>query len=321
MKFPPHLDFRYLKRTLTIAQVLADQGWISRFRTRGSYLIGPCPIHQGDNPNAFRVHQERNIWRCFTGCDDGGDLVKLACRICGSFRAAAIYLASLAPAPQPDLIPLRAQQRDQLPFRPFTKRLRLDPHSPFLRRKRIREQIAKRFQVGQFHGKGMLEGCLAVRLFDPHAKPIGYAGRRLDQEQADLHGKWKFPPRLPKETLLYGYHQAEALSGSGAVLVECPWGVLRLQQLHIPAIALLGTHMSAHQKDLLSQLPSIVILMDGDKAGSKAAYSIRHRISQARIVELPDGFDPDDLEDQQLIKVGHHLASRPGSTSHSSNLF
>ncbi len=100
---PSHLDFRHLKRTVAIEQVLDDNGWLGLLRRRGAQLVGPCPIHQGDNPNAFLVHPSKKIWRCFTGCNAGGDLVELARRLKGgSYSDAAAYLATLVGTPMPD---------------------------------------------------------------------------------------------------------------------------------------------------------------------------------------------------------------------------
>ncbi len=298
---PPHLDFRRLKRTVAIEQVLADKGLIDQLRRRGPSFVGPCPIHQGDNVNAFVVNSTKNIWHCFTGCNAGGDVVELVRRLeSGSYRAAAFYLASLEGAPAPDWVMAPARPR---PFRPFTRRLSLDPTTPFLQHKQIRPQTARRFEVGAFYGRGMLEGCVAVRLFDQRGLPLGYAGRRLDPELARIHGKWRFPWGMPRNTLLYGYHKAGPLVCRGVVLVECPWGVLRLAQLDIPAVALLGTHLSPVQQALLQDLPRVIVLMDGDKAGRTAAQVIHQRLPCTTVIDLPEGLDPDDLSDQRLAKI------------------
>lgn len=299
---PLHLDFRRLKRIVAIEQVLDDQGWLGQLKRRGHLLVGPCPIHRGDNPNAFVVHSTKKIWRCFTGCDAGGDLVKLVLRLRGgSYRDAAAYLATLAGTPTPSSILIMSTPSRA--FRPFARQLPLDPTTPFLRQKGIWPQIAKRFEVGAFHGRGMLAGCVAVRLFDPHGRPLGYAGRRLEPQQVTRFGKWRFPTGLPRNALLYGYHRAVHLSNNAVVLVECPWGVLRLAQLEIPAVALLGTHCSHAQQELLLHWSKVVLLMDGDKAGRNAAAVIRDRLPRSHVINLPEGTDPDDLNNQKLAKI------------------
>jgi len=303
---PARLDFGHLKRTVAVEQVLADKGWLERMRRRGPQIVGPCPIHRGDNPNAFVVDRDKNLWHCFTGCAGGGDVVELARRLSGgSYRLAASYLASLVGSPTPPLgtTPVSSPKAPPArPFRPFTKRLFLDPRTSWLEKKGIRPQVARRFQAGAFYGRGFLAGCVAVRLFDPEGRPLGYAGRRLDSEQARAWGKWKLPRGLPRNTLLYGYHQATRLRRCGGVLVECPWGVLRLAQLGIPAVALLGTHLSPVQRNLLHELPRVVVLMDGDKAGKKAARTVNKQLANTTVVHLPDGLDPDDLDDQTLAR-------------------
>jgi DNA primase len=297
---PSHLEFRLLKRAVSIEQVLADQGLLDRLRRRGAYWVGPCPLHAGDNPNAFVVHRERNLWRCFTVCRAGGDVVELARHLHnGSYRHAARYLARLAGSRATGgaggaLIATPAVP----PFRPFTRSLPLDPHAAFLTAKGILPQTALRFEVGAFHGRGMLAGSIAVRLHDPDGQPLGYAGRRLGDLQ---QGKWVLPPGLPRRRILYGYHRlAPDRRRWGLVVVECPWGVLRLAQLGFPAVALLGTQLCEPQLALLAAAPRVILLLDGDPAGRHAALDIRERLPRATIVDLPDGRDPDDLCNQEL---------------------
>jgi DNA primase len=305
MTIAAELDFRRLKRLVSIERVLAHYGLLAKLTRRSDRLVGPCPLHGGDNPGAFVVSQANNLWHCFTGCAAGGDVVDLICRLqqC-DHRRAAHYLAALAatapvrplPQPRPPARPRR--------FRPYTKRLPLDPNAGFLRDKGIGPAIASRFEVGAYHGRGMLAGCVAIRLHSSQGHVLGYAGRRLDPQHVAGRGKWTFPPGLPKSKLLYGYHQSwPLLQRRGVVLVECPWGVLRLAQLRVPAVALLGTGLSQAQRELLRALPRVVIMMDGDPAGTSAAASLRRRLPNSVVFELPEGNDPDDLADSQLLRV------------------
>ena len=140
----------------------------------------------------------------------------------------------------------------------------------------------------------MLQGCIGVRLHDADGAPLGYAGRRL---QPGDRGKWVFPPRLPKNQLLYGLHHLQA--AAQLVLVEGPWEVLRLTQLGIPAVALLGTQLSLHQAQLLCPWPHPVVLLDGDAAGHRAARRIARRLGTTPIL-LAGGVDPADLGDHEL---------------------
>ena len=94
---PPHLLFRSLKRRVSIEQLLQANGCLAAMKRRGDRLVGPCPLHQGDNPRAFVVSLPKNLWYCFTGCRAGGDVVELARRLLGlSYWETAQYLDSLA---------------------------------------------------------------------------------------------------------------------------------------------------------------------------------------------------------------------------------
>jgi DNA primase len=65
--------------------------------------------------------------------------------------------------------------------------------------------------------------------------------------------------------------------------------------------------MSPRQLALLSEVPRVVLLMDGDEAGRSAARAISQRSPVSVVVDLPDGLDPDDLSDHELAKLERHL--------------
>lgn len=304
----PQLDFNLLKQRVTIEQVLAVEGVLATLKRKGSRLVGPCPLHGGDNPRAFVVNLDTNTWYCFTRCGGGGDIVELVRRLGHpGYREAAIYLASLAGA-SPVGGPHRSRNvpSGSSDFRPFTRRLSLDPHAPILTGKGITPATVSRFESGTYHGRGFLEGCVGVRLHDPEGHPLGYAGRRLDARQASDLGKWKMPPRLPKSRLLYNVHRVGRALPEMLVVVEGPWSVMRLFQLGIPSVALLGLHLSEFQVRLLSEVPKVILMLDGDDAGRSATGHLADVLRpHARVKEvvLPAGLDPDDLSDAGLRDV------------------
>mgnify|MGYP002631884098 CR=1 FL=1 len=290
------LDFRRL-RQLPIEAVLAARG--IHLARRGVRRVGPCPIHGGDNPGAFVVHSGRNSWFCFTRCG-GGDVIDLVARIDGvGVGAAARHLAAVVD----DLPPTSPPARSGRVFQPFTRRLPLDPHCLWLRHKGIEPDTARRFEAGAWHGSGFLQGCVAVRLHDPDGKPLGYAGRRVDPVDVARQGKWKFPPGLPKRSLLYNLHRIGPLQGRAVVLVEGPWDALALAQVGVPALALLGVHLSVEQMGLLEQAGDVIVMLDGDLAGKAGAREIVQRLDGARRVDVPDGRDPGDLGERELRRL------------------
>ena len=284
-----------LRRRVSIDHVLEQRGLTAGLQRRGHRLVGPCPVHGGNNPTAFVADCQRGLWNCFTACR-GGDVVELVRALDQvPYAEVARTLAEMAghtPLPCPPTPPPAPRP----PFRPYTRRLTLDSHHPFLAARRIQPSTARHFEVGAWHGWGMLQGCIAVRLHDIKGRPLGYAGRRL---QPDWQGKWVFPSRLPKHSLLYGWHRAPR--HDPLVVVEGPWEVLRLHQLGLPAAALLGTQPSRQQVHLLRQRKCL-ILLDGDPAGRTAA-TILAPVLAAPVIELPDQRDPADLSDRHLAHL------------------
>lgn len=302
----PALDFRFLKQAVPIVRFLTTRGLTVGLRQRGPRLVGPCPIHHGDNPTAFVVDVAKNVWHCFTACGGGGDVVDLVRKVDGvGYAEAARRLAAIAAMPAPAAaaaIP-SLPHRPRQPFRPYTRSLALDANAPFLSAKGITASTARRFEAGQWHGQGFLAGCVGARLHDPVGRPLGYAGRRLDPAEARRFGKWKFPNGFPKAEVLYGAHRLPARDTQALALTECPWGVMRFHQIGIPAVALLGTTLTNSQRRLLVRAGRVVLVFDGDPAGHAAAQRILPVLNGATdifVAALPAGTDPDDLSDDQL---------------------
>jgi DNA primase len=307
---PEHLNFAYLKRRVSIVTVLNTKPGMTRFKKRGDQLFGPCPVHGGDNPNAFVISLPKNIWHCFTRCNTGGDVIKLVRRLYGKdYRQTAAFLSSLADFAAPSQSSCSAHYRKKS-FKPFTARLQLDASTPWLLKKQINTATARRFEAGAYHGKGFLSGCIAVRLHDLLGHPIGYAARELNPNLAKQYGKWKFPPGLPKNEILYNFHRIRSANPKAVVVVECPWGVMRLAQLNIPAVALLGIHLSPLQLDILKKISRVVLMLDGDYAGRSATVRVHNTLqpyTKVQCITLPPDLDPDDLTDNALLSAIDHF--------------
>ncbi|MCP4125184.1 MAG: toprim domain-containing protein [Bacteroidetes bacterium] len=296
----PFLSFSRLKKQVSITAVLEDKGLLDQFRRQGDQLFGPCPIHQGDNPNAFVVSLSKHLYHCFTGCNGGGDVIDLVRTLDGkTFHQTAVYLSLLSSCTR---VPIRSSLKKK--FVPFTRHIPLDHTTRFFHSKRILPTTVRRFEAGAYYGHGFLADSVAVRIHDPDGKPMGYAARRLNDYVVQKYGKWNFPPHLPKKEILYNYHRLLPSKWDGVVVVEDTWSVMRLTQLGVPAVALLGIHLSALQQKLLAKNNRIVLMLDGDHAGRQAAKKIQLRLNNFTHTEkitLPYSLDPDDLTDTELI--------------------
>jgi DNA primase len=305
----PAFSFRHLKAKVGIEAILSFYGLDHHLKRRGDQLFGPCPLHGGDNQTAFRVNLERGLWRCFTACG-GGDTVDLIRKIerC-SYGEAARQLQRIAaglPKTPPALSPpIPLSERA---FTPFTRSLALNPRCHFLQNiKAISPATAARFEAGTSSSSRFLQNTVAVRLHDLNAYPLGYCGRRLDPNEASRFGKWRFPRNFPKARILYNAHRASCFRKRGIVLVECPWAVMRITQAGFPnAVALLGTALSQFQIDWLSNASLILLMLDGDQAGHRAALFITSTLGPSvKVLQhvLPDNMEPEDLPDSSLRSI------------------
>jgi DNA primase len=302
-----------LKKQVGIGRVLEVYNLCGRLKHHGDQLAGPCPLHGGDNPTAFRAHLTRGLWNCFTACG-GGDIVDLICRIekCSKASAAHILrqMITTTPAPMPtETHSHRHGATTAIPFRPFRRRIPLNPRAPFLQdNKAIKVETAIRFEAGAPDPQTtFLQGAIAVRLHDMQGHPLGYCGRRLDQDAISRWGKWRFPTRFPKGQLLYNAHRALAVRHCGIVLVECPWAAMRLTQAGVSGVvALLGTTITQVQLAWLAPAPIVLLLLDGDQAGRTGARTIARALTPqtpVQIHQLPPGQEPEDLSDADLAAL------------------
>ena len=75
------VDFKAVKATVRMEQVLEHYGITDRFKRSGDSLSGPCPIHKGSNPTQFRVSLSKNVWNCFSECKHGGNVLDFIARM------------------------------------------------------------------------------------------------------------------------------------------------------------------------------------------------------------------------------------------------
>lgn len=56
---------------------------VQDLRQRGKRWRGPCPIHRGRH-DSFSVDPDTGLWRCWSDCGRGGDVVKLEIELTGT---------------------------------------------------------------------------------------------------------------------------------------------------------------------------------------------------------------------------------------------
>jgi DNA primase len=130
---------------------------------------------------------------------------------------------------------------------------------------------------------------------------VAYAGRAID----DSEPRYKLPVGFHKSAELFNLHRVTAQE---VILVEGFFDCMKVwQSLHPFVVALMGISMSQQQDQIIAaRFKRVTILLDGDEAGRKAAEEIASRLIhrlQVRIIDLPDGKQPDELPAEELTQI------------------
>ena len=147
---------------------------------------------------------------------------------------------------------------------------------------------------------------LALRVIFPvidhTGKVVGFSGRAIEKSAVAKYKNTKATPLFNKSSNIYciNFLRKARLEKNYAILVEGQMDVVSLQQAGFQnAIATMGTAFNKNHIQTLSRfVDSVIVCFDGDNAGRNAtAKSLEPLLSEGfeiKVVELPDGMDPDE---------------------------
>jgi len=299
------VDFKAVKAAVSMQMVL-DRYQINWLRKKDDELRGRCPIHQGEGENAFHVNLAKNAFHCFSCKARGNVLDFVAAMEKCSVRDAGLRLqewfsiSTSATTENPKDPPgnggAEAQPADN---KPLTFQLKgIDHEHEYLKARGITAETANTFGVGFFSGRGSMSGRIVIPIHNERGEMVAYAGRAVDASEP----RYKLPAGFHKGQVLYNLHRVTAAE---VIIVEGFFDCMKVwQSLHPFVVALMGSSLSEHQEQLLlRRFTKVTLLLDGDTAGREAAQGIAERLVHkvhVRIVDLPDGQQPDQLSDDQL---------------------
>ena len=182
----------------------------------------------------------------------------------------------------------------------MTFTLKLDLKHPYLEGRGVTPELAAAFGVG-YCARGMMGGRIAIPIHDDAGNLVAYAGRWPGEPPA-AEQRYKLSVGFKKSLVLYNLHRLKY--SEEVVLVEGYWSVMRLYDLGVLAVALMGRSLSPQQEELLVSagvkrgVKRLVLLLDGDVPGRQAAAELLPRLARrffVRLVELPDDAQPDTI--------------------------
>ena len=150
-----------------------------------------------------------------------------------------------------------------------------------------------------------LRGRLIFPIFDVQERPIAFGGRLIAEARPGQPKYWNSPetPVFSKSKTLYGLSRARKAIAAReqAVVVEGYTDVIACHQAGFEnVVATLGTSLTEDHVQILARLASVVLLaFDADSAGLKAAGRAAQIFEaqevEVRVLDLPEGEDPDSL--------------------------
>ncbi|MDI6706226.1 MAG: DNA primase, partial [Bacillota bacterium] len=139
-------------------------------------------------------------------------------------------------------------------------------------------------------------------IIDVRGRVIGFGGRTIEEGGTPKYLNSPETPVFTKGNNLYGLNIAKKHTDSGEIIVvEGYMDVISLHQRGIKnSVASLGTAFTPSQGELLKRYSrNIVIAYDSDAAGHSATIKgmdvLQSVGCKVRIIELPDGKDPDEF--------------------------
>lgn len=184
-----------------------------------------------------------------------------------------------------------------------------DFEHPYWEERGFSEQTIMRWQLGYDPSR---DHCI-VPSRDENGNIIGVIRRRLQVEPGEP--RYLYPKGFPLTKMLFGAWRLGRKHNKVA-LVEGSLDAIKCWQSRVPAVALLGSRLSAAQHRLLHELNlhEVVIFTDNDRAGREAVEDIAEvvegiGVSAVRYRPYWDAKDPGDLTGQQIRKAYH--SARP----------
>lgn len=322
------VDFRAVKAAVTMQMLLARYG-LAGLRQSGQELRGQCPLHQGDGERSFHVNLSKNAFNCFSCHARGNVLDFVAAFEDCSIRDAAVKLAEwygVAAAAEP--APLKAARKKtaataaaekppaakaashvSLPPAPanppLSFALRVDTKHTYGQSRGVSLETLKQFGAGLCLSKGTFAGRFVIPLHDAAGQLVGYAGRALDEGQP----KYLFPAEekgFYQSELVFNLHRVlkQAETAGPVVVVAGFFDCFKVTQAGLPCVALLGAQLSTTQEELLAaEFNRFILCFAGDRAGREASAVCLQRLARrafVRVVELPDGQQPNRLKPEDL---------------------
>lgn len=297
-----------------------------QYSERYQYIVGRCPIHDGNNDGAFSWHLQMGIYRCFTkSCQDkwGIDVFGLVrgVRKCDFLTAVGIVekilsrknivVTKTSISVEENKKWLSKQEREPVTYdESLLDRL---VYHPYLETRGFSRKIVEDYQIGVSNSKyGKMSNRLIIPIRNIEGCLVGFSGRTLFEDWKERGvSKWEHSKGFVKSQNLFNIDRASSyIQDSGtAILVEGPFDVLRLEEAGIHnSVALMGRELSNRQVTILMTAcaTDVVLSLDNDiagKTGAEKAKSLLSSFFRVKTVNVEGVKDVGDASKELILSA------------------
>lgn len=315
-------------KQLVDPQMLVEYLGFHVIRRTPKELRGPCKIHGGDNPTAFRLNLDARSWCCYTKHCEGDthrDLVGLVQLATGQNFVESVKLLAniagidlenqkqlteefLALREKKEVTKLIAQVKSDSKTSSFYPeelvQQFLPNRSSYFPERGFPEDLLDFFQVGgTTDSRGVHRETIPIR--DEYGNLLTVSARRTD---SDEDPKYLLLKNISKTETLYNLDVAKMYVGLPRVLILVE-GFVDVWNLALNGVwnvvAAMGTSIAPPQARLLSKYADEVLLMlDPDDAGREATRMVRKMLRDyvgVQVVQTEQ--DPKYLQYSEIKKL------------------
>jgi DNA primase len=326
------VDFRAVKRKVTMVQVLEHYGLMSQMHRNGDSITGACPIHEGQNKTAFRVSVSKNCWNCFSRCQCGGNVLDFVAK---KEKVSLLKAANLlvewfglnieSPQSEDDSRHDQRGKKSDPPVREKEKPKREPPkpveedetkgenkplefvlknlqsEHPYLTERGLSPETIQRFGLG-FCSKGLHKDRIAIPIHNATGQLVAYAGRWPGPTDKE---KYQLPKGFKKSLELFNLHRAIAEPADRPlIIVEGFFDCMKLWQHGARRIvALMGSRLADAQEELIRKYTNphsqVIVMLDEDEAGQTGREDIARRLAKFAFVKI-QVFEKPDTQPEHL---------------------
>ncbi|MGD8811073.1 MAG: CHC2 zinc finger domain-containing protein [Gammaproteobacteria bacterium] len=304
------IDFAAIKGRVRFEAVLTTYG--IALRGQGAERMIRCPFHDDASPSCA-VNLDRKLFHCFA-CGAKGTVLDFVAEMeqC-SIPEAARLLSQRQAVPGTSVasrVDGGVRRKPPAENRPLAFALALDPDHPYLAERGVTQATVARFGLG-YCNRGIMTGRICIPLHDTEGRLVAYLGRWAEASPLPGVTRYRFPPGLRKNLVLFNWHRVK--KATHLVIVEGCWSVFRLDALGIAAVALMGRTLSGEQERIIRDSPvsRVTLLLDGDQPGRAATAEILAHLARhlfVRAPDLPEAAEPDTMDEKALIALANGKA-------------